>query len=76
MEDGLGLGLGLLSQREVEKRKIEREKERSLKRLVLELCALGGMVLFLVGLVFVCSSGEGGMKMGVMMQYPPIRRKG
>jgi hypothetical protein len=64
VEDGLSLMM---------RREVEREKKIA-KKLVWEMVALGGVAMFLVGLVVVCSSGAGGEGMG--LGYPPIRRKG
>jgi hypothetical protein len=65
VEDGLSLMM---------RREVEREKKIAKKKLVWEMVALGGVAMFLVGLVVVCSSGAGGEGMG--LGYPPIRRKG
>jgi hypothetical protein len=65
VEDGLSLMM---------RREVEREKKIAKKKLVWEMVVLGGVTLFLVGLVIVCSSGAGSEGMG--LGYPPIRRKG
>ena len=65
VEDGLSLMM---------RREVEREKKIAKKKLVWEMVALGGVAIFLVGLVVVCCCGGGGVGMG--LGYPPIRRKG